>query len=49
VRADPEQAGTIASALRRLTDPDEMGALFKVCALTSAGWPRGEGFATPQG
>ena len=32
-RANPDQLDTIAAALKRLTDPDEMGTLFKVfCA-----------------
>ncbi len=31
--ATPDQASEIASALRRLTHPREMGALFKVLAL----------------
>ena len=35
--ATAEQAEEIGSALRRLTDPEQMGALFKVLALGSPG------------
>ncbi len=47
--ADPETARGIEAAMRRLVAPEEMGALFKVMALTSldAGIP--PGFETPEG
>ncbi len=41
----PERADEIESALRRLTNADEMGQLFKVMALHSAAWPAPAGFA----
>lgn len=44
-RAAPGRASEIAAAHRRLAAPDEMGALFKVMALTAPGWPAGAGFA----
>ena len=44
-RAAPEQRETIATAVRRLIDPAEMGTLFKVLALTSAGLPAPDGFS----
>ena len=31
--ARPDQAGAIAAAVRRLTDPGEMGTLFKALAI----------------
>lgn len=44
-RAAPEQRNTIASAVRRLIEPAEMGTLFKVLAFTSAGFPAPDGFS----
>ncbi|MEO1969423.1 MAG: SAM-dependent methyltransferase [Sphingomonadaceae bacterium] len=50
VRADklkasaPDKAEEVEAARHRLTDPEEMGELFKVMALTGAGWPEGAGF-----
>lgn len=38
-RATPEQAKDIHAAYRRLTDPDEMGSLFKVLCLAAPGLP----------
>ena len=39
-RATPAQKAAIASGAARLVDPAQMGVLFKVLALTSAGLPR---------
>jgi SAM-dependent MidA family methyltransferase len=44
-RTNPERAGDIASALDRLTAPQEMGELFKVMAIHSPDWPSPSGFA----
>ena len=44
-RASPSQAAAIEAALVRLTAPQQMGALFKVLALTSQRWPEPAGFA----
>jgi SAM-dependent MidA family methyltransferase len=44
-RANPERANDIQTALERLTDPDQMGTLFKVIALHSPDWPEPAGFA----
>jgi SAM-dependent MidA family methyltransferase len=44
-RANPDRAEEIASGLRRLTSEDQMGALFKVLAIHSPGWPPPAGFA----
>jgi NADH dehydrogenase [ubiquinone] 1 alpha subcomplex assembly factor 7 len=43
-RANPDAAGEIDSALRRLTAPDQMGTLFKVMAIHSPKWPAPAGF-----
>ena len=43
-RATPAQAAAIEAALVRLTAPTAMGALFKVMALSAAGWPMPAGF-----
>ncbi len=43
--ATPEQAGEIASGLRRLTDPEHMGALFQALALTDPELGPPAGFA----
>lgn len=43
-KATPEQAADIHSAYRRLTDPDEMGSLFKVLCLAAPGLPAPPGF-----
>ncbi|MDG6079195.1 class I SAM-dependent methyltransferase [Erythrobacter litoralis] len=42
--ATPEQAQDVATAYRRLTAHDEMGALFKVIAVTANDWPQPSGF-----
>jgi NADH dehydrogenase [ubiquinone] 1 alpha subcomplex assembly factor 7 len=39
MRDNPQAAETIAASARRLVDPDQMGELFKVVALTSPGLP----------
>lgn len=44
LRARPEEAGSIAAALNRLTAPDEMGKLFKAIALWSDAAPPVAGF-----
>ena len=43
-KAVPERADEVEAARRRLTDDGEMGALFKVLALTAPDWPAPEGF-----
>ncbi len=45
--ATPSQAGSIEAALRRLTDPAEMGTHFKVLALTGPDLGPPAGFAQP--
>ncbi len=42
--AHPARATELSSALRRLTSPEEMGALFKVMAIHAADWPRPAGW-----
>ena len=37
--ANPERADEVATALQRLTAPDQMGDLFKVMAIHSPKWP----------
>ena len=44
-RGASDRAGEIAIAYRRLTDREEMGALFKAFALVAPGWPDPAGFA----
>jgi SAM-dependent MidA family methyltransferase len=44
-KANPAQAESIDAALRRLTDDDQMGSLFKVMAIHSPGWPAPAGLA----
>jgi SAM-dependent MidA family methyltransferase len=44
-RANPERAEGIATALCRLTAPEQMGELFKVLAIHSPEWPPPAGFA----
>ena len=44
-KASPEQALTIRAGCRRLSDPDEMGELFKVLALAQPGAPAPAGFS----
>ena len=43
-KANPEKADETRKALHRLTHHDQMGELFKVAAMSSRGWPEGEGF-----
>jgi SAM-dependent MidA family methyltransferase len=38
VRARPDRAGALGRQLNRLVSADEMGELFKVCAIHSPGW-----------
>ena len=38
-RLHPERGSALAEAHRRLTHPQEMGALFRAMALTAKGWP----------
>jgi SAM-dependent MidA family methyltransferase len=44
VQANPGAAETLHAALARLVDPDQMGTLFKVLALTPRGAPSPPGF-----
>ncbi len=43
-RAKPDQAVSIEAQHVRLSDPRQMGQLFRVMALMSQDWPDGEGF-----
>jgi len=43
-RNAPRRAEEIGAAYRRLTDPGEMGELFKVMAVTGRRWPEPGGF-----
>jgi len=43
-RHAPAQADTVARALARLTDPEQMGSLFKVMGFTAPQWPRNGAF-----
>ena len=42
--AQPERSAEIMAASRRLADPDAMGRLFRVMAVTSGDWPIPAGF-----
>ena len=42
-RADADKAEDVLSGARRLADPDQMGALFKVLALWHPDWPEPAG------
>ncbi|TMJ18177.1 MAG: class I SAM-dependent methyltransferase [Alphaproteobacteria bacterium] len=42
--AAPERATEIDTARRRLTEPDQMGTLFKALAFTAPNWPLPAGF-----
>ncbi len=44
-QAVPGQHAALQTGLRRLIDPDEMGTLFRVLAVTSPGLPAPAGFA----
>jgi NADH dehydrogenase [ubiquinone] 1 alpha subcomplex assembly factor 7 len=43
-RAQPERGDEFAEAHRRLTNPAEMGTLFRAMALTAKAWPEPAGF-----
>ncbi|HEY6049231.1 MAG TPA: SAM-dependent methyltransferase, partial [Sphingomicrobium sp.] len=43
-RANPDRADDVASALDRLTAPDQMGELFKVIGIHAPDWPAPAGF-----
>lgn len=43
-QAAPDKADQVISARNRLANPEEMGSLFKVLAITSAEWSTPEGF-----
>ena len=43
-RANPVEGQAIAEAHRRLTNPSEMGGLFRTMALVSPDWPEPAGF-----
>ena len=43
-RSAPDHAGEIEAARLRLTDPGEMGRLFKALALVAPAWPEPAGF-----
>ncbi len=45
MEASPPQAATVAAGLRRLTDPDAMGSLFKALAIADPALPPLAGFA----
>ncbi|MEO1046265.1 MAG: SAM-dependent methyltransferase [Pseudomonadota bacterium] len=49
--ANPAQADALKTAQDRLVndDPDSMGELFRVLALTATTWPQPEGFGTSNG
>ena len=42
----PERADDVQEMRDRLVEPAQMGALFKVLALSSENWPEPEGFAS---
>jgi len=44
--AAPERADDLQAMRDRLVDPAQMGALFKVMAISSENWPEPEGFAS---
>jgi SAM-dependent MidA family methyltransferase len=44
-KASPDRAEALALDRDRLVDPEQMGDLFKVIALTAPGWPTPAGFA----
>ncbi len=45
IASNPDKRHDVERALHRLCDRDEMGELFKVMAIRSAGWPEPAGFA----
>lgn len=44
-KAAPDRADALAGDRDRLVDPEQMGELFKVIAITAPGWPVPAGFA----
>ena len=44
-RQSPDRAEEIGAAFKRLTDPAEMGSLFRVMGLAGNGWPEPAGLA----
>jgi SAM-dependent MidA family methyltransferase len=44
VKAAPERVEEIEAARRRLTEPEQMGSLFKAMALVADGWPEPAAF-----
>ena len=44
IKANPETADAIHDGVRRLVDPAEMGARFKVMCLAAPGLPMPAGF-----
>lgn len=44
--ASPHRAEEIRAMRDRLVEPDQMGTLFKVLAISSENWPEPEGFAS---
>jgi NADH dehydrogenase [ubiquinone] 1 alpha subcomplex assembly factor 7 len=45
MRAAPEKKSVIARQVMRLTEPDQMGSLFKVMTFSTPGLPKAPGFA----
>ena len=45
IASNPDKRHDIAKAVDRLCGEDQMGELFKVMAITAAGWPEPAGFA----
>jgi NADH dehydrogenase [ubiquinone] 1 alpha subcomplex assembly factor 7 len=41
----PQHREALLAAMHRLTDPGQMGELFKVMALAAPDWPEAAGFA----
>ena len=48
-RAAPDRGPEIGAARDRLVEPDAMGSLFKVMALTAMDWPEPAAFPFPRG
>jgi SAM-dependent MidA family methyltransferase len=46
-RARPDRADVIARQLARLTDRDQMGSLFRACAIYMSTGPAQPGFVPP--
>jgi NADH dehydrogenase [ubiquinone] 1 alpha subcomplex assembly factor 7 len=45
MRSSPEKKSVIARQVMRLTEPDQMGSLFKVMTFSAPGLPKAPGFA----